>query len=189
MMMAAVELSGDPIVVKVLDSHVVEATPGILDGFPAQVLSREALAHVPADTQLPLVVQEYVPHDAEYRIYTARGEIIAAFEVSKTSPEAIWTEPDAVSIHEVKPPAEVAAVATELADRWHLGFGAFDVLATAGAPVFLEVNSEGDWRWYERKARTRSVSRSLAVMLRDLHTAAGGTTRGRGGGVLSLLAG
>ncbi len=53
-----------------------------------------------------------------------------------------------------------------------LRYGAFDFLLSAGTPVFLEVNPDGDWRWAERRTRTTPVTLAVAAMLAALHRAA-----------------
>lgn len=185
---AADRLPGDRLVVKVLDAHFVESAPGTLHGFLPCVLPRAEIAGLATTSRIPLVVQEYVRHTAEYRVYAMRGELIT-FEVRKPAPDAIWRDPDTVAVRAVAAPADVAAAVTGLAGRWRLGYGAFDVLATDGGAVFLEVNADGDWRWYEAKAGVRTVSRALALMLRDLHTACGGTVTRAGLDLLTVMAG
>jgi hypothetical protein len=62
-----------------------------------------------------------------------------------------------------------------LCAAWQLSYAAFDLLVTAaGQIVFLEANCDGDWLFYERKARWHGVSFMAAVMVRDLfaHVAA-----------------
>jgi hypothetical protein len=185
---AAGLLPGDRLVVKVLDAHFVESAPGTLHGFLPCVLPRAEVAGPATTSRIPLVVQAYVPHTAEYRVYAMCGELIT-FEVRKPAPDAIWRDPDAVAVRAVDAPAEVAATVAGLAERWSLGYGAFDVLATEDGPVFLEVNADGDWRWYEAKAGVRTVSRALALMLRDLHIACGGTIKRAGFDLLTVMAG
>ncbi|MEV0390010.1 hypothetical protein [Nonomuraea sp. NPDC050643] len=183
---AARRLPGDRLVVKTLGPHFAEPVPGTLHGLSPRVLPRgEIGCH---DGLPPLVVQEYVRHRAEYRVYFVRGELIM-FEVSKPSPDAIWRAQEAVRVRAEERVPEVRAVVARLAERWSLAFGAFDVLLTDDGVVFLEVNADGDWRWYETKAGTRSVSRTIALTLRDLHLAAGGHATRSGVGLLMLLAG
>lgn len=182
----ATRLPGDRVVVKTLGPHFVEPEPGTLDGVLPRILPRDELAD--GEGPVPLVVQEYVPHLAEYRVY-AIGNRLVAFEVRKPSPEAIWHDQQAVQVRQADCPEQVAGLVTELAARWRLGFGAFDVLLTGDGAVLLEVNADGDWLWYEAKAGTRAVSRQVALAVRDLHLAAGGRLDGTGAGLPALLGG
>ncbi|KAB8194175.1 hypothetical protein FH608_018565 [Nonomuraea phyllanthi] len=186
---AAARIPGDELVVKALDRHVVERVPGTLDGVFPRVWTRAGLAahRAPPETP-PLVVQEYVRHEAEYRVYFVRGRQIA-LQVGKPAPDAIWRDRESVTVREADHPLEVAALVSCLAARWRLDYGAFDVLLTAGGPVFLEVNADGDWRWYETRAGVRAISRTIALTLRDLHLSAGGRIDRAAGGTLPLMTG
>ncbi|HEY3684167.1 MAG TPA: hypothetical protein VGL93_14055 [Streptosporangiaceae bacterium] len=185
---AAARLPGDRLVVKVVGAHFVETEPGVLHGFLPRILPRAEVARPGAASRIPLVVQEYVPHEAEYRVYAAGGALVA-FRVRKPSPDAIWRDPDAVEVRPVDAPERVARAVRGLAARWGLGYGAFDMLATESGPVFLEVNHDGDWRWYERRAGVRSVSRTLALLLRDRHAASDGAVARPRHGLLALMTG
>jgi hypothetical protein len=153
------------LVIKAVDQHFVEAQPGRLTGIFPTVVERRDLPDGPGP---PVVVQEYVEHDAELRVYYAAGRI-AAYEVSKDSPAALWTGPAGVRVRPVDPPASVEAATRLLACAMALRFGAFDFLIRDGTPVFLEVNPDGDWRWAERMSRTALVTLAAARMLTELH--------------------
>jgi hypothetical protein len=153
------------LVIKAVDQHFVEAEPGRLTGiFPAVVERRD----LPDGLGPPVVVQEYVEHDAELRVYYAAGRI-AAYEVGKDSPADLWTDPDGVRVRPVKSPAAVEVATRLLASAMALRFGAFDFLIRGGTPIFLEVNPDGDWRWAERRSRTMLVSLAAARMLTEFH--------------------
>jgi hypothetical protein len=83
----------------------------------------------------------------------------------------------------VTPPA-VDSAARLLAAAMSLRYGAFDFLLRDAAPVFLEVNPDGDWRWAERGARTAAVTLAAARMLTRLHREA---RPGDGAGSFSLI--
>jgi hypothetical protein len=153
------------LVIKAVDQHFVEAEPGRLTGIFPTVVERRDLS---GDLGPPVVVQEYVEHDAELRVYYAAGRI-AAFEVGKDSPADPWTDPDGVRVRPVKSPAAVEVATRRLASAMALRFGAFDFLIREGTPVFLEANPDGDWRWAERRSRTTLVSLAAARMLTELH--------------------
>ncbi|MER6362377.1 hypothetical protein [Kitasatospora sp. NPDC001527] len=65
-----------------------------------------------------------------------------------------------------------AAAATRVLAAMNLRYGAFDFLLSAGTPVFLEVNPDGDWRWAERPTHGTPVTAAVAAMLTTLHHAA-----------------
>ncbi|MEU2247149.1 hypothetical protein [Streptomyces sp. NPDC019224] len=170
-------LPAERYVLKVLDRHYVEPEPGRLDWFLPRVLDRARLAGVPGlPPGTPVMLQEYVEHDAEYRVYLA-GDELHAFEVAKEDPEDVWARPDEVVVRQVRPPAAVAAAARALAAESGTGYGAFDFLWAGGEPVFLEMNAHGDWHWFERKAGVDVVTRAVVRTVRDLHRAATGEAR------------
>jgi hypothetical protein len=116
----------------------------------------------------PVVVQEYVPHERELRVYYLNGGI-CAFEVDKPDPSSPWTDPGSVTVTRADCPGAAAAAVRTLCAAWDLRYGAFDLLlSSTGEPVFLEVNRDGDWLWFERKARWHGVSFMAAVMVREL---------------------
>ena len=155
------------LVIKAAHRHFTEAAPGHLTGrFPAVVERRE----LPGGSRgaAPVIVQEYVEHDVELRIYYLNGQI-HGFEIDKESPADPWLAPDRVGVRPVPPPPAVATATRLLATAMSLRYGAFDFLVRDGTPVFLEVNPDGDWRWAERGARTSAVTLGVAAMLADLH--------------------
>jgi hypothetical protein len=175
---AAVDLPGDRVVVKVLDTHFVEPTAGTAYGIFPEILDRDALRTAPMWSNVPLVVQEYVPHDHEYRVYFVGGELIT-FEVIKPTPAALWRDEASVRVRPATLPDGAATRVRTLAARWSLHYGAFDLLVAGADAIFLEVNLGGDWVWFERRPGTRSVGRAVARMVKDLY---------RGGGSVDLLA-
>ncbi|MFJ6934871.1 hypothetical protein [Streptomyces sp. NPDC101132] len=185
---AAALLPAPRYVLKVLDRHVVEPEPGRLAWYLPRVLDRGSLAAglpgLPPGT--PLVLQEYVAHDTELRVYLA-GQEVHAFEVAKDDPRDIWDRPEAVGVRHVPAPPAVAAAARALAGAWGLVYGAFDFLSDRGEPVFLEVNAHGDWHWFERKAGVDAVTRAAVRAVRDLHRNALGRARTAPVDLLSFL--
>ncbi|MFB6519439.1 hypothetical protein [Streptomyces sp. NPDC056401] len=116
----------------------------------------------------PVVVQEYVPHARELRVYHLDGGI-CAFEVRKPDPSSPMTDPDSVTVTRVDCPPPAAEAVRTLCTAWNLRYGAFDLLVSdTGEAVFLEANPDGDWLWFERKARWHGVSFMAAVMVREL---------------------
>jgi hypothetical protein len=173
---AAAGLLGDSrrLFVKALDQHFVEASPGLLSGvFPVAVESGELRAaprHEPAVIRPPVIVQEYVEHDGELRVYYAGGQL-HGFEVGKDTAADPWLAPDRVTVRHTKLSPAVAAATRALAHGLRLRYGAFDFLVRGEVPVFLEVNPDGDWLWAERKARTDLVTQAVARMLGESHRA------------------
>jgi len=186
---AARMIAAPRLIVKAAHRHFVEAEPGRLSGvFPTVVTRRELAAHgVPGP---PMVVQEYVEHDAELRVYFAEGEL-ACFEIGKAAPTDPWLAPGRITARATTAPAAAACAVRELAAGLSLRFGAFDFLLRGADPVFLEVNPDGDWRWLETRAGVEPVTMAAAILLRRLHRAAAGPGhRGpRSFGLLAFLAG
>lgn len=174
---ACADLTGRSVVVKVVDEHFVEPAPGLLVGvLPRIVDRREAAGWRPFG--FPVIVQEAVEHEAELRVYHLAGAV-RAFAVRKSSPDAVWRAASQVEVAAVTPPDAVVRAVRTLADLWGLRYGAFDLLVARGEPVFLEVNPDGDWRWFEARAGGLAVSAQAALMVRALYLAAGGTAAPR----------
>ncbi|HWU07395.1 MAG TPA: hypothetical protein VN520_13630 [Streptomyces sp.] len=166
---AAAHLPPGRHVVKVADRHYVEPVPGRLTWYLPRVVEDHdppGAPGVPRGT--PVLVQEYVEHEAELRVYLAGDEIVA-FDVAKADPRDIWDRPDRVRVRRVAPPPSVTAAVRTLARGWHLRYGAFDFLLAGGEAVFLEMNAHGDWLWYERRAGSDAVTQAAVRMVRDLH--------------------
>ncbi|MFF8772246.1 RimK family alpha-L-glutamate ligase [Kitasatospora sp. NPDC015120] len=156
------------VVLKAVHHHFVEPEPGRLHGIFPMVLDRAALGGGPRPGP-PVLVQEYVEHEAELRVYFVAGRL-HAFEVGKSDPADPWTAPERLDVRALpSPPPRVAAATRTLAAALDLRYGAFDFLLSAGTPVFLEVNPDGDWRWAERRARGTPVTAAVAAMLAELH--------------------
>ncbi len=159
------------LVIKAVHRHFVEASPGRLSGiFPTIVDRERPSGGGPSGGGYgpPVIVQEYVEHEAEWRVYYVGGEV-HGFEVGKGSPADPWTAGDQVEIRSAPPPPEVVAATELLATAMSLRYGAFDFLVRDGTPVFLEVNPDGDWRWAEAKAGANPVTNAVARLLAGLH--------------------
>ncbi len=160
-------LNAGRLVIKAIDQHFIEASPGLLTGiFP--VIAERAGSAPATRPHMPVIVQEYVEHDAELRVYYVDDEVLG-FEVAKDAPADLWISADQVGVRQVSLPGPVISAARRLAAGLALRFGAFDFLLRDGIPVFLEVNPDGDWRWAEEKARTAQVTVAVAAMLGRLH--------------------
>jgi hypothetical protein len=182
---AVAGLAGRDFMVKVLGSHFIRTSPGLFHGALPQVLTRAQVTSL-VSSGVPVVLQEHIPHTAEYRVYYVGGRV-SAFAVTKPSPAAPWTSPGDVLVRELPVPPDASRLVRSLARRWNLRFGAFALLRATEGLVFLEVNEDGDWRWFEGKASVRCVSMAAALLVKQLHAAAGGTTAGPGGHGLDLM--
>lgn len=165
---AAREVESPTLLVKTPDFRLFEPDRANWARCRPVVVGREAAAGVPAGDGRPVVVQEYVAHARELRVYHLDGGI-CAFEVRKPDPSSPVTDPDSVTVTRVECPPRAADAVRTLCAAWDLRYGAFDLLVPeTGEPVFLEANPDGDWLWFERKARWHGVSFMAAVMVREL---------------------
>ncbi|WP_214956886.1 hypothetical protein [Streptomyces sp. ISL-43] len=161
------------LVVKTPDFRLFEPDRGKWKACLPSVVGCEAVAGDPgaataAADGRPVVVQEYVAHTRELRVYHLDGGI-CAFEVRKPEPSSLMTDPESVAVKRVDCPQPAADAVRTLCAAWNLRYGAFDLLVSdTGEPVFLEANPDGDWLWFERKARWHGVSFMAAVMVREL---------------------
>ncbi|SIR77009.1 hypothetical protein SAMN05421833_11526 [Microbispora rosea] len=167
---AAAAMPGRRVVVKVVGEHFVETSPGLLTGVLPEIAARAEVLRRPA-LDYPVIVQEHVEHDAELRVYHVAGAV-HAYAVGKRAPDSPWREAAEVTVTPVAAPPAVADAVRGLASLWGLTYGAFDLLLSAGEVVFLEVNTDGDWRWFEAKAGGRPVSTAVALAIRTLHLTA-----------------
>ncbi|HMH91874.1 MAG TPA: hypothetical protein VK586_12425 [Streptosporangiaceae bacterium] len=165
----AAMVPGPRLVIKALDEHFVEAAPGRLTGVFPVLAGRRELPGGQAGP--PVLLQEYIEHDRELRVYYLAGQL-HGFEISRDAPADPWLAPGRVQARCAVVPPAVAVAARRLVTAWSLRFGAFDFLLRDRAPVFLEANVTGDWRWAEALAGADPVTRAAARMLCDLHRAA-----------------
>jgi hypothetical protein len=164
------------VIVKTPDFRLAEPDPRAWAPYLPVVLDRAAGVGGHPAAGRPVVVQEYVAHERELRVYYLDGGI-CAFEVGKSEPAVMWTDPAGVTVTRVDCPPLAAAAVRTLCTAWSLRYGAIDLLVThTGEVVFLEANPDGDWLWYERRARWHGVSFMAAVMVRQLYVR--GTAKG-----------
>lgn len=171
---AAVRLIGTRrVVVKTPDFRLFESDPRNWPPCLPTIIDKDTVTGGWAFGARPVVVQEYVAHARELRIYYLNGGI-CAFEVRKPEPSSPWTDPGSVAVRRADCPQAAAEAVRALCATWNLRYGAFDLLVSrTGEPVFLEVNPDGDWLWYERKARWHGVSFMAAVMVHELYVRVG----------------
>lgn len=157
------------VAVKAVGPHFAEdAVP-----YPAEIVGRGDEPPAWSGGRTPVIVQHYVPHARELRVYYLDGAV-CAFDVRKSAPAAIWSDPDGVAVTRIEASGPVTRLVHRLATTWGMRFGAFDLLETTGGDlVFLEVNADGDWIWFEgRAAWPGGVTFLAAAMVSDLHTRA-----------------
>ena len=155
-------------VVKVPDARLLEHRPDARETFTPRVIGSADGPPEWMDGSFPAVVQEYVEHASEHRVYYADGGVFA-FTVDKPAPDSLWTDPARVTVRPARCPEHLAGIVRSLSRAWGLRYGAFDFLVTrSNEPVFLEVNADGDWLWFERKAGSDPVSFMAMTMVADL---------------------
>jgi glutathione synthase/RimK-type ligase-like ATP-grasp enzyme len=108
-----------------------------------------------------VIVQQYVHSDHELRVFVV-GERLISYRVDKLDPAQLWVNPDAVEVRAVDIPPALGDALLALARFWRLDVAAFDLLVAGGEPVFLEVNINCDWRWFERRSDEPAVSSAVA---------------------------
>ncbi|MFF1409101.1 hypothetical protein ACFVX6_04760 [Streptomyces sp. NPDC058289] len=167
------EVGAPTLLVKTPDFRLFEPDRGNWKAVLPSVVDLEAVERGAGPApgvagERPVVVQEYVAHARELRVYHLDGGI-CAFEVRKPDPSSPMTDPDSVTVTRVDCPPPAAEAVRTLCTAWNLRYGAFDLLVSdTGEAVFLEANPDGDWLWFERKARWHGVSFMAAVMVREL---------------------
>ncbi|MDQ1743199.1 MAG: hypothetical protein QOE23_1538 [Pseudonocardiales bacterium] len=165
----AVTVTGsNRVVVKAISDHWVEGPPGLLRGAFPESVDIDSTAEYVNDAG-PVIIQEYVEHIRELRIYAVGADQIG-FEVEKPSAAAVWMSPDEVRIRATAIPEQAAAMVRVLQQRLGIDYGAYDVLLTKdGRAVFLEVNLTGAWLWFEEKVlSSQGMGRHLPYWARML---------------------
>jgi hypothetical protein len=162
------EMNTPQVIIKTPDFRLFEPESRAWPAHLPKVVDRDAVHGARSRGGPPVLVQEYVPHAQELRVYYLNGGV-CAFAVHQPGPASIWTDPASVTVSHTDCPEAAEKAVRTLCAAWHLRYGAFDLLVSrTGEPVFLEANPDGDWLWYERKAGWHGVSFMAAVMVRDL---------------------
>lgn len=140
---------GGTCVVKTSGRHLVEPSSGVQHGlFPRPLDPRRGSG---SPEPAPVIVQQYVHSDYELRVFVVAEQLIA-YRVDKLDPAQLWVDPDAVDVHPVDLPTGLGVKLLALARFWRLDVAAFDLLVVDDVPIFLEVNINCDWRWFERRS-------------------------------------
>ncbi|GAA3855746.1 hypothetical protein GCM10022243_21370 [Saccharothrix violaceirubra] len=149
---------GAQCIVKTSGKHLLEPRPGVQHGLFPRPLETSRTGKAPESA--PVIVQEYVPSETELRVFVV-GERCLAFQVDKLDPAQLWIDPEAVRVAPVDVPAALTDKLLALAAHWGLRVAAFDLLVSGGEHVFLEVNVNCDWRWFEHRAEDDRVSTAV----------------------------
>ncbi|MER7079544.1 RimK-like ATP-grasp domain-containing protein [Saccharopolyspora kobensis] len=149
---------GGRCIVKTAGHHLLEPEPGALRGLFPQPLDirRSGETREPA----PVLVQQYVEADRELRVFVV-GERTIGFEVQKLDPAQLWVDPDSVVVEPAEVPEQLSERLLELCRNWGLSVAGFDLLGVSDDWVFLEVNVNCDWRWFEHRADSTAVSTAV----------------------------
>lgn len=169
---------GGRCIVKTTGHHLLEPEPGAMHGlFPQPLdLRRAGEAKEPA----PVLVQQFIDADHELRIFIV-GDRLIAYRVRKLDPAQLWVDPEAVAVERAEVPGELAEKLLALSRYWRLHVAAFDMLVADGRYVFLEVNVNCDWLWFEHRAGCSAVSEAVHDWLRDRFEALAATAASRDG--------
>jgi hypothetical protein len=151
---------GGPCIVKTAGRHLVEPASGVQHGLFPRPLDVRRAGHAPEPA--PVIVQQYVGAEYELRVYVIGNELIA-YRVDKLDPAALWVDPDAVEVRRIDLDPTLAESLRALTRYWRLDVVAFDLLMTPEGAVFLEVNVNCDWRWFERRSGQPDVSPAVAA--------------------------
>jgi len=150
---------GGDCIVKAAGRHLVEPTSGVQHGlFPRPLDTRRADRR---PEPAPVIVQQYLSADYELRVFVVGGQLIG-YRVDKLDPAQLWLNPDSVEVRKADLPEALAAKLLALARYWRLDVAAFDLLVSDGDAVFLEVNVNCDWQWFEHRSSAPDVSAAVA---------------------------
>ena len=167
---------GGDCIVKTAGRHLLEPRPGVQHGLFPRPLETSRSADTPEPA--PVIVQEYLRSDTELRVFVVGGRAIA-YQVDKLDPAQLWVDPESVQVKPAEVPEGLRTALLALARHWRLDVAAFDLLVTGGEHVFLEVNVNCDWRWFEHRSGSTDVSDAVhdwvATRFRELL----GTGQGR----------
>ncbi|MGS0562028.1 hypothetical protein [Microbacterium aurugineum] len=156
---------GSALIGKVVGEHWVEHPPGVLNGTFPRVLEPEVFRRLGVEPA-PLIVQEFVPHAFELRVYAVGEDTISYRVDGKPSAEALWTDMNEVKVSATSLSSAHDSAIGQLIRELNIDFGALDFLVTEDDElVFLEVNLVGDWRYFEKAAGDSRVSDSVLNLI------------------------
>lgn len=160
------------VIVKPVREHFIELSMGdenrnVLFGVFPQVVDWPSTIGNPGSHD-PVLVQEFIPHESELRVYAFRGDEPLALEL-RSKKGAFSTPYSAtggveVDVASAAMPESLTNSISQFMDISNLDYGAFDFVrdGKSGELVFLEVNTSGGWRCYERILGTTEITRRFA---------------------------
>ncbi len=153
--------SGEDLVVKPLGSHWTSGGPGLLVGtFPVRVSVKEVCGR-PLEP-VPVIVQAYVAHESELRVFIVGGVLLAYRVSGKSNARSLWDDSEAVRVESVDLGECLAGRVRSFVAEHRVDLGAIDFLVQEdGTPVFLEINLVFDWRYFQKNAGDTRVSDAL----------------------------
>jgi hypothetical protein len=146
---------GGRCIVKSSGRHLLEPRPGLQHGLFPRPLETSRTSDTPEPA--PVIVQEHLPAETEIRVFLVGDECIA-YRVDKLDPAQLWSDPDAVLVRRIDVAPILLQRLQALARHWRLQVAAVDLMVVQGEYVFLEVNVNCDWRWFEHRAGSTEVS-------------------------------
>jgi hypothetical protein len=149
---------GGRCIVKSSGRHLLEPRPGLQHGLFPRPLETSRTSDTPEPA--PVIVQEYLPAETEIRAFLV-GDRCIAYQVDKLDPAQLWSDPDAVLVRRVDVTPSLVQRLRALARHWRLQVAAVDLMVVQGEYVFLEVNVNCDWRWFEHRAGSTEVSEAV----------------------------
>lgn len=120
--------------------------------FSTALIGDDDLESLPGERlPTPALIQEYVPPDAELRVFYALGEFLALALTPSDEHVDIRHTPRAElssRVYELSP--ELCRMLAELAGEFDLGYCTFDLIVPAdGTPVLVDITPNGDWDYFE----------------------------------------
>jgi hypothetical protein len=155
---------GGTCIVKTSGRHLVEPSSGVQHGLFPRPLDIRRATGLPEPA--PVIVQQYLPSDHELRVFVV-GEQLISYRVDKLDPAQLWVDPDAVEVSRIDIPSSLGDTLLALTRFWRMDVAAFDLLVRDGVPVFLEVNINCDWRWFEARSAATGTADEPANSVSD----------------------
>lgn len=152
---------GTELVIKPIGSHWTQYPKGRLKGTFPVVMSRRQLKKN-EDEPVPIMIQEFIPHMHEIRVYMIDKQIIAYRVGGRNAAEELWTTTEKIYVEPFTLPIRIVKSLQLFKTRMKFDIGAVDLLIDNNFNyVFLEVNLSGDWHYYEKKSEDKRVSNAV----------------------------
>lgn len=155
----------DDVVVKPLGSHWVEYPIGAWQSAFPFAIDRRSLISEPAEVT-PVLVQDYIPHTHELRVFVVGDAIIVYSVHQRESAASLWEHDEVLEIRATELTDETEEKVRRYIRLSGTEIGAMDLLVTAsGLVVFMEMNNVCDWRFFQSKANDTRVTDAVANYL------------------------